>query len=223
MESNKHRCEISTETWDCCPISIQVKIELHRFVLEMAQRRCRLSREKSHPWEVHEAIYKIPRILYIVAILGPQHPRKSKQIHHVLHTEQWETLAITMIICDDMWTFRYGKNVSKISVKSHNNALINELIVAHYYIRNEIFSRVYGCVTKNNGFWIGCLDLLTPSFTIPLNHNQFTTSQINLQPNPSSLTAEDSLHFRSRSTTDFWVWVWVLCYDRRSVGQSILV
>jgi hypothetical protein len=28
-------------------------------------------------------------------------------------------------------------------------------------------------VTNNNGFWIGRLDLLTPSFTVALNHNQF--------------------------------------------------
>jgi hypothetical protein len=34
-----------------------------------------------------------------------------------------------------------------------------------------ILSRVYGSVTNNNGFWIGWLDLLTPSVTVPLNHN----------------------------------------------------
>jgi hypothetical protein len=35
-----------------------------------------------------------------------------------------------------------------------------------------------------------------------------------------------SLHFTSLNwtlTTDYsWVWVWALCYDRRSVGQSVL-
>jgi hypothetical protein len=35
-----------------------------------------------------------------------------------------------------------------------------------------ILSRVYGSVTNNNGFWIGWLNLMTPSCTIPLNHNQ---------------------------------------------------
>jgi hypothetical protein len=65
-------------------------------------------------------------------------------------------------------------------------------------------------------------------------------NSLNLQPNPSSLTAEDSLHSRSRSTTDFvliyepltsalrmtsqvrrnHLWVWVSHYDQRSVGQS---
>jgi hypothetical protein len=27
----------------------------------------------------------------------------------------------------------------------------------------KMFSHVYGCVTNNNEFWIGLLDLLTPS------------------------------------------------------------
>jgi hypothetical protein len=37
-----------------------------------------------------------------------------------------------------------------------------------------ILSRVYGCVTNNNGFWIGWL--INTSFTITLNHNLFTTT-----------------------------------------------
>jgi hypothetical protein len=45
------------------------------------------------------------------------------------------------------------------------------------------------------------LDLLTASFTVTRNHNQFQELTVNLQPNPSSLTAKDSLH--SHSTTDF--------------------
>jgi hypothetical protein len=32
-------------------------------------------------------------------------------------------------------------------------------------------------VTNNNGFWIGWFDLLTPSFTITLNHNQFAAAR----------------------------------------------
>jgi hypothetical protein len=40
-------------------------------------------------------------------------------------------------------------------------------------------SRVYGSVTNNNGFWIGRLDLLTPSCTISLNHNQLQQLTIN--------------------------------------------
>jgi hypothetical protein len=35
-----------------------------------------------------------------------------------------------------------------------------------------IFSRVYGCVTSNNGFPIGRLDLLRASFTNTITHNQ---------------------------------------------------
>jgi hypothetical protein len=34
-----------------------------------------------------------------------------------------------------------------------------------------ILPRIYGR-TNNNGFWIGWLDLLTPSFAISLNHTQ---------------------------------------------------
>jgi hypothetical protein len=54
-----------------------------------------------------------------------------------------------------------------------------------------------------------------------LNRNQLHELTINLRPNSSFLTAKDSLHSRSRSfsPTDFWVWV--LRYDRQSVGQSI--
>jgi hypothetical protein len=66
-----------------------------------------------------------------------------------------------------------------------------------------ILSRVYGSVTNNNGFWIGWLDLLTPSCTVSLNHSQLHEFTIHLQPNPSYLTAEDSLHSCSRPTTDF--------------------
>jgi beta-glucanase (GH16 family) len=44
---------------------------------------------------------------------------------------------------------------------------------------DKILSRVYSSVTSNNAVWIGWLDLLTPSFTIILNHDQlqeFTVS-----------------------------------------------
>jgi hypothetical protein len=63
----------------------------------------------------------------------------------------------------------------------------------------KILPPVYGCVTKNNAFWIGRLDLFKASFTTTRNHNQL---QLTIrQQNPSSLTAEDSVHSRSRSTT----------------------
>jgi hypothetical protein len=42
-----------------------------------------------------------------------------------------------------------------------------------------ILSRVYGSVTNNNGFWIEWLDLLTPSYTISLNHYQLQQLTIN--------------------------------------------
>jgi hypothetical protein len=42
-----------------------------------------------------------------------------------------------------------------------------------------MLSRVYGCATNNNGFWIAWLDLLTASFTITRNHNQIQYLTIN--------------------------------------------
>jgi hypothetical protein len=58
---------------------------------------------------------------------------------------------------------------------------------------------VYGSMTYIIGFWIGWLDLLTPSCTVSLNHNPLQEPTISLQPNPSSLTVEDLPH--SCSTT----------------------
>jgi hypothetical protein len=47
-----------------------------------------------------------------------------------------------------------------------------ELIHSHCFIWAIILSGFRGSVTNDNGFWIGWLDLLTPSFAISLNHNQ---------------------------------------------------
>jgi hypothetical protein len=41
------------------------------------------------------------------------------------------------------------------------------------------FSRVRGFMTNNNGFWIGWLELVTPSFTFALNYNHLTQVTIN--------------------------------------------
>jgi hypothetical protein len=38
---------------------------------------------------------------------------------------------------------------------------------------SQKYCHVFRAVTSNNGFWIGWLNLLTPSFTITLNHQQF--------------------------------------------------
>jgi hypothetical protein len=62
-----------------------------------------------------------------------------------------------------------------------------------------ILSRVYASVTNNDGFSIGWLGLLIYSFTVTRNHSQLQGLTINLQPNSSSLTAEDSLHFHALS------------------------
>jgi hypothetical protein len=50
--------------------------------------------------------------------------------------------------------------------------------------RGNILPRVNGSVTNSNRFWIGLLDLLTPSLTVSLNHNQFTIthSQSSAEP-----------------------------------------
>jgi hypothetical protein len=51
------------------------------------------------------------------------------------------------------------------------------------------------------------------SFRCPLvNIPQLNTEQLNCLLN--SLTTESLMNSR--------IWVWVLCYDRRSVGQSVL-
>jgi hypothetical protein len=49
------------------------------------------------------------------------------------------------------------------------------IILSRIYGRNTSdikMSRVRRSVTNNNGFCIGGLDLLTPSFTVTLNYNQ---------------------------------------------------
>jgi hypothetical protein len=68
-----------------------------------------------------------------------------------------------------------------------------------------ILLRVYGCVTNNNGFWIGWLDLLTASFAITRNHNQLQELTINLQPSPSSMTAYNSLNSDWTASTELKV------------------
>jgi hypothetical protein len=55
-------------------------------------------------------------------------------------------------------------------------------------------SRVRGSVTNNNGFWIGLLDLSTPTFTIAL------LITINYENSSQSMTASDSLHSGSTTT-----------------------
>jgi hypothetical protein len=42
-------------------------------------------------------------------------------------------------------------------------------------------------VTNNNGLWSGWLDLLTPSFTISLNHHQFTMTHNKCLPKTRSI------------------------------------
>jgi hypothetical protein len=85
-----------------------------------------------------------------------------------------------------------------------------------------ILSSVYGCVTDNNGFWIGWLDLLTPSFTISCIHSNLTITQ------NKCLTRTRCIVVSLCSDLNYgWLLIYgwlhsVLYYDRRSVGQSIL-
>jgi hypothetical protein len=82
-------------------------------------------------------------------------------------------------------------------------SLKNTFSTLSFYVRVCIYCHVFYCsVTNNNRFWIGWLHLLTPSFTVSVNHNQLKELSVNHQSNPSSLTAEDS---RFHSTTDFWL------------------
>jgi hypothetical protein len=72
--------------------------------------------------------------------------------------------------------------------------IVLPIILLTFISSCSILSRVYGSVTNNNGFWIGWLDLMTASFTITRNRDQLQELTINLQPNSSSLTDEDSPH-----------------------------
>jgi hypothetical protein len=67
-------------------------------------------------------------------------------------------------------------------------------------------SRVYGIVTNNNGFWIGWLDLLTPSFTASLLHNQSSVESFLLACRglaPYSFSFYDWLLSQSQSQSYF--------------------
>jgi hypothetical protein len=89
------------------------------------------------------------------------------------------------------------------------------LMRAHRLIHKQyILSRVYGSVTNNNGFWIGWLDLLPPSCTISLNHNQLQKLTINYCLRFASFPFSCSFWFESESE---------LLYDWRfTVNQFVL-
>jgi hypothetical protein len=74
---------------------------------------------------------------------------------------------------------------------------------------------------------LNCLKLL---HTTSLNRLELGSSIICQLPTPETLSIQFSSataissHLSSRSSAiDCQFWVWVLCYDRRSVGQSVLV
>jgi hypothetical protein len=90
-------------------------------------------------------------------------------------------------------------------------------ILSTYFIITCLLTPEY-----NNGFWIGWFDLLTPSCTISLNHNQLQEFAINLTRNllPWLQRTRPVLVLVLRLTSESNS---KLCYDRRSVGQSVLV
>jgi hypothetical protein len=91
------------------------------------------------------------------------------------------------------WQCYYQKGQYLLELLDQSSLKLDNPILASC----SSLSRVYGCMTNNNGVWIGCLDLLTPSLqplVIAIPHNQ------------SSWTAKDSLRSLSRSTTDFLNW-----------------
>jgi hypothetical protein len=65
------------------------------------------------------------------------------------------------------------------------------------------------------------IGFINTSFTITLNHNEFTTTHNQSSAEP--LTAEDSLHSHSRYTTDFCSQVKSshIATDGQSVSQSV--
>jgi hypothetical protein len=73
------------------------------------------------------------------------------------------------------------------------------------HLHIEILSWAYGFMTNNNGFWIGCLDLLTASFTVSRNRNQLqvleTIFSRTILPWPSRARF---VLVRSHSMTHFW-------------------
>jgi hypothetical protein len=67
------------------------------------------------------------------------------------------------------------------------------------YLRSQSLLTPKCHVTNNNVFWIGWLDLLTPSCTISLNYNQLQQLAINLLPRTRSI-----LVLLSQFSYNFW-------------------
>jgi hypothetical protein len=68
----------------------------------------------------------------------------------------------------DIWAMFYVFVVWWINLQSNNRS-----IQSHFW---HLFSWVYGSMTNNNGFWIGWLDLFTPSCTVTHN-DKYNSSQ----------------------------------------------
>jgi hypothetical protein len=71
-----------------------------------------------------------------------KHPYNSYTLRERMGRRIWNTMTTPNLIC---------------------SYFIGEHNVENWYYYPNILSRVYGSVINNNGFWIGWLELLTPS------------------------------------------------------------
>jgi hypothetical protein len=94
--------------------------------------------------------------------------------------------------------FHYWGRNSQIYFLHINDPFVPELMKLLIKLPT-ILSRFYGCVTNNNGFRIGWLDLLTPSCTVSLNPNQLEMLTINdcLNLSPFSFSFFHNCQLRS--------------------------
>jgi hypothetical protein len=160
--------------------------------------------------------------------------------HQVLHVHQSSYLQSSIV---------------SILIASLNNKLKNIILILCSHSLTSLCTLVSIvtcrglCMSNNNGFWIGRLDLLAllvqlNSITITV-HNRWLPQARSVSSWTTSVffstvagylinscgclispgwILTTPFHDGFVSTTDsfLWVWVWVSYYDRRSVGQSVL-
>jgi hypothetical protein len=116
----------------------------------------------------------------------------DKNATHILnHNVKWIFLSLTQNVCCD------GKDLPEQNSfgflgESGSNSKVSYLlcfipsglqhmgIILHYtyIVFTFILSRVYGCLTNNNGSWIGWLGILKASFTIIITINYENSQSI---------------------------------------------
>jgi hypothetical protein len=191
----------------------------------------------------HSHTHKLNRKLSpLYSILHYTNPLQNNISSHRTDTIHWNKWLLAPS-CPDKYeqlTFMQIFSTQKFITPS---CIISNRSSCPYYILLQLFRKANTDCKQNvtsPWLWFGLLDWLTTSFTITHVHNHLQWLISNLQPNPSSSTAEFSLHSRSlllppflppflppalptshSSPTDSWVSE--LHYDRRSVSQSLLV